>query len=156
MKRREGYKIFGLGGSLGVFVNIFFSPPRQNVLARQRITSSLSSKTRTWKIGCHFDMRWNFATRLKERQEWKWKFFEASICCSPCLSLSNCQYCQSIKDHFWHLWICEYICVYMQINFDLKTAPWYPSSWSGAEVWDEAILARNFQQLEARKHFLRV
>ena len=47
---------------------------RQNVLARQRITSSLSSKTRTWKIGCHFDMRWNFATRLKERQEWKWKF----------------------------------------------------------------------------------
>ena len=42
MKRREGYKIFGLGGSLGVFVNIFFSPPRQNVLARKRIALSLS------------------------------------------------------------------------------------------------------------------
>ena len=42
MKRRESYKIFGLGGSLGVFVNIFFSPPRQNVLARKRIALSLS------------------------------------------------------------------------------------------------------------------
>ena len=55
-----------------IFLRVYLSfGGRQNVLARKRITSSLSSKTRTWKIGCHFDLGWNFATRLKERQEWK-------------------------------------------------------------------------------------
>ena len=50
-----------------------------------------------------------FCHQAQRETRIKVKVFEASICCNPCLSLSNCQYCQSIKDHFWHLWICEYM-----------------------------------------------
>ena len=50
-----------------------------------------------------------FCHQAQRETRMKVKVFEASICCNPCLSLSNCQYCQSIKDHFWHLWICEYM-----------------------------------------------
>ena len=53
MKRREGYKIFGLGGSLGVFVNIFFLLLDRMFWRAKGSHWAYPTPARTWKIGCH-------------------------------------------------------------------------------------------------------